>query len=272
MSIVSAVAKKILVNSEVEGQFNRISKEVGSFGFDAWGYSEEGAMIALGAFKKLYDHYFRVEAQGLENVPSTGRVLVIANHSGQLPTDGSLIAIALATNPHHPRAPRIMIERFFPTVPFVGNMLNQGGAVIGDPINCVRMLKREECVVVFPEGVRGSGKLFKKRYQLQRFGNGFMHIAMDTNTPIVPVGCVGCEETMPAVANIKPLAKILGLPYVPLTIPVPLPSKVYLNFGEPLTFEGNIDSEQQVVDNVEKVKDSIRALIDKGLSQKKGWF
>ena len=272
MSLANTLFKKAFITPEVEEAHNRITKEVGSFGYDAWGYSRDGAAVGLGVFKKLYDHYFRVEAQGLENIPTRGRVLIIANHSGQLPMDGALIAIAVATNPNGPRAPRIMIERFFPTVPFVGNLLNMGGAVIGDPVNCLRMLKREECVVVFPEGIRGSGKLYKKRYKLQRFGFGFMHIAMETNTPIVPVGVVGCEETMPSLANIKPLASVLGLPYVPLTFPVPLPSKVYLNFGKPLQFQGQVEKEKQVMDNVEEVKDAIRDLIDQGLAQKSGWF
>ncbi|MBI9074024.1 MAG: acyltransferase family protein [Desulfatibacillum sp.] len=272
MSITSTLLKKAFVSSEIEEVHNRITKEVGSFGYDAWGYSRDGAAVCLGVFKTLYDHYFRVEAEGLENIPKQGRVLIIANHSGQLPMDGALIGIAIATNPHGPRAPRTMIERFFPMVPFVGNLLNMGGAVIGDPINCLRMLRREECVVVFPEGVRGSGKSFKKRYKLQRFGFGFMHIAMETNTPIIPVGVVGCEETMPSLANIKPLANLLGLPYVPIAIPFPLPSKVYLNFGKPLQFEGEVEKEKQVIENVEVVKDAIRGLIDKGLAQKSGWF
>ena len=272
MSLASTLLKTAFVTPDVEEAHNRITKEVGSFGYDAWGYSRDGAEIGLGVFKKLYDNYFRVEAEGVENIPTEGRVLIIANHSGQLPLDGALIAIAVATNPHGPRAPRIMIERFFPTVPFVGNLLNMGGAVIGDPVNCIRMLRREECVVVFPEGIRGSGKLFKKRYKLQRFGFGFMHIAMETDTPIVPVGVVGCEETMPSLANVKPLAKMLGLPYVPVTIPVPLPSKVYLRFGKPLDFSGVVKTEKQVIENVETVKDAIRGLIDEGLSQKQGWF
>ncbi len=272
MNLASTILKMAFVSPKVKEAHNRISKEVGSFGYDAWGYSKDGATIAMGFFQKLYDHYFRVEVQGIENIPKEGRALIIANHSGQLPMDGALIAMAVATNPHGPRAPRTMIERFFPTVPFVGNMLNMGGAVIGDPVNCTRMLNRDECVIVFPEGVRGSGKLYKKRYKLQRFGFGFMHIAMDTNTPIIPVGVVGCEETMPSLADLKPLAHMLGLPYIPLAIPFPLPSKVYLNFGEPLKFEGSIDSERDVIENVEVVKDSIRELINKGFTQKQGFF
>lgn len=257
-----------LVTPELEEQFARIPKPVGSFGYDPWGYNENAARLGLGVVKWLYEKYFRVTATGLEHVPSQGRVLVIANHSGQLPMDGVLIGYALATNPHGPRAPRAMIERFFPTVPYLGNLLNNMGAVIGDPLNCSKMLEQDEVIIVFPEGVRGSGKLYKHRYQLQRFGNGFVHLAMAHRTPIVPVGVVGCEETMPSIANIAPLAKLLGIPYAPIAPPLPLPARVYLNFGEPIQFSGNAANEEQVTAHVETVKDRIRDLIDAGLRQR----
>lgn len=258
-----------IVTSELEEMFARIPKPVGSFGYDAWGYNENQAKIALGLVKWLYEHYFRVTATGLEHVPANGRVLVIANHSGQLPMDGVLIGYALATNPHGPRAPRAMIERFFPTVPYLGNLLNSVGAVIGDPLNCAKMLEQDEAIIVFPEGVRGSGKLYKDRYQLQRFGNGFVHLALQHDTPIVPVGVVGCEETMPAIANIAPLARLLGIPYAPVAPPLPLPARVYLNFGKPIHFRtrGEV-SETQVIDRVEQVKTRIRELIATGLAQR----
>ncbi|MFP4477404.1 MAG: lysophospholipid acyltransferase family protein [Desulfatibacillaceae bacterium] len=272
MSVVGSVARKVFVSRKIEEILEQIPKEVGTFGNDPWGFDKESSKLGFALLKILYDNYFRVKAHGLENVPASGRVLVVANHSGQLPFDGTLIGVAMATNPMGPRAPRAMIERFFPTVPFIGNWLNEVGAVIGDPVNCIRMLEREEAVIVFPEGVRGSGKLYRKRYQLQRFGNGFMHIAMQYNTPIVPVGVVGCEETMPSLANIAPLARLLGLPYVPLAIPMPLPARVELNFGEPMHFSGDVNDEESVTRRVEQVKDVIRSLINKGLSERKGIF
>jgi len=259
---------RLLVTPELEELFARIPKPVGSFGYDAWGYNENTARLSLGIVKWLYEKYFRVEATGLENVPAHGRLLVIANHSGQLPMDGLLVGYALATNPHGPRAPRAMIERFFPTVPYLGNLLNSMGAVIGDPLNCSKMLEQDEAIIVFPEGVRGSGKLYKHRYQLQRFGNGFVHLAMAHKTPVVPVGVVGCEETMPSIANIAPLARLLGIPYAPVALPVPLPARVYLNFGGPLHFNGPTTDEEGVTAHVEQVKDRIRDLIDVGLRQR----
>lgn len=258
-----------IVTPEVEAAIEKIPKPVGSFGYDPWGYNENAVKVSLGVTKWLYDHYFRVTATGLENIPANGRLLIIGNHSGQLPMDGVLLGTALATNPHGPRAARAMIERFFPTVPYLGNLLNSIGAVIGDPLNCAKMLESDEVIIVFPEGVRGSGKLYKDRYKLQRFGNGFMHLAMQHKTPIIPVGIVGCEETMPAIANIAPLAKILGIPYVPVAPPFPLPAKVHLHFGKPMTFKCNTDSEDEVTALVEEVKTEIRRLIALGLEQRK---
>lgn len=261
-----------LVTPDIEALVARMPKPLGSFGYDPWGYNEEAAKVAIAVTRWLSEHYFRVESYGLEHVPARGRVLIIPNHSGQLPMDGILTGTAIATNPAGPRAPRAMIERFFPTVPWLGNLLNSFGAVIGDPLNCVKMLQADEAVIVFPEGIRGSGKLYKHRYQLQRFGNGFVHLAMKYQAPIVPVGIVGCEETMPSVANLKPLAKLLGVPYIPVGPLLPLPAKVILNFGEPIHFPDDGASEAEVTARVEQVKTRIRTLIDRGLSQRKSVF
>jgi 1-acyl-sn-glycerol-3-phosphate acyltransferase len=261
-----------LVTPEIERLVSSIPKPVGSFGYDAWGYNESQFKIALGAAKLLYDKYFRVTTHGLENVPAQGRALIVGNHGGQLPMDGVMLGVALATSPHGPRLARAMIERFFPTVPWVGNFLNAIGAVIGDPVNCIKMLEMDEAIIVFPEGIRGSGKPYRKRYQLQRFGTGFMHLATSTHAPVVPVGIVGCEETMPALANLAPLAKLLGIPYLPI-VPslLPLPARVHLRFGEPMHF-APAHNEDEVAQQVEQVKERVRALVDEGLRQRTSIF
>lgn len=259
----------VVSQAQIDELLARMPKPVGSFGFDPWGYNERTARRTLAAGAWLYHRYFRAQAFGLEQVPREGRVLLVANHSGQLPVDGLLIGVALATNTLAPRACRPMIERFFPNVPFVAPWLTESGAVIGEPLNCARMLDRDEAVLVFPEGARGSGKLWKQRYQLQRFGTGFMHLAMRHGAPIIPVGVVGCEESMPSFANIKPLARMFGLPYFPLCPSyLPLPSRVILNFGAPMHFDADYDSEQQVAERVEHVRERIRALIAQGLHQR----
>lgn len=269
---VREMLKNLLVSRETDQFVNSMPKRVGSFGYDPWGYNSETYKIALSVFKPIYERYFRVETRGLENVPNKGRVLVIANHSGQLPIDGALVGYALATNTHGPRAVRAMIERWFPTAPFIGNLLNEFGAVLGDPVNCEKMLNNDECIIVFPEGIRGAGKPWSQRYKLQRFGLGFMHLAMQTNTPILPVGIVGCEETMPTPFHLNMLAKLLNLPYVPVTTPVPLPAKVRLNFGKPMLFEGPVGTEDDIAIKVERVKEEINRLIEQGLVDRKGWF
>lgn len=269
---VRSFLKQHFVSAETDSAIDRIPKPVGTFGYDPWGYNSDAAKLAMQALTPFYKKYFRVEAHGLENVPRQGRVLVIANHSGQLPIDGMLIGYAMATNPHAPRSLRVMIERWFPTIPFVGNMLNEIGGVLGDPENCINMLRAEEAIIVFPEGVRGAGKTWDQRYKLQRFGLGFMHLAITENTPILPVGVVGCEETMPTPFHLKMLARLMGMPYLPLTTPVPLPAKVRLYFGEPMRFEGPITSEDDIAIKVEKVKDAINSLIARGLQEREGWF
>ncbi len=271
MSLASFL-KSRLVPADLDQQVNRIRKPIGSLGYDPWGYNNEAVKYGLALTRQIYEKYFRVQARGVEKIPAEGPVLIIANHSGQLPIDGLLIGYALASRAENPRMPRAMIERFFPTVPWLGNLLNEVGAVLGDPVNCAKMLANNEAVIVFPEGIRGSGKLYRDRYQLKRFGNGFMHLAMKYKAPIVPVGVVGCEETIPAIANIKPLAKSLGIPYAPLALPVVFPAKVHLNFGDPMYFDDREIPEEQVAERVETVKAEISRLIDKGLSERKRLF
>lgn len=269
---IGQLLRNLVLPPSVEEKLNRIEKPVGSMGFDPWGFNAETNKLTIALFRQVYERYFRVETHGIERVPAEGPVLLIANHSGQLPIDGMLVAYALATRSESPRISRAMIERFFPTVPYLGNLLNAMGGVLGDPVNCARMLGRGEAVIVFPEGVRGSGKLYRERYQLKRFGNGFMHLSMQYNAPIIPVGVVGCEETIPAIANIKPLARMLGVPYVPVALPVIFPAKVILNFGEPMYFPAGDITEDEVTRRVESVKTEISQLIDKGLSERNGIF
>ncbi len=271
MSLASFL-KSRLVPADLDQHVNNIRKPIGTLGYDPWGYNNEAIKYGFALTRQIYEKYFRVTAHGVDNIPAEGPVLIIGNHSGQLPIDGLLVGYALASRKQNPRIPRAMIERFFPTVPWLGNLLNQVGAVLGDPVNCAKMLANNEAVIVFPEGVRGSGKLYYDRYKLQRFGNGFMHLAMKYKAPIVPVGIVGCEETIPAVGNIKPLARLLGIPYAPVALPVILPAKVHLNFGAPMYFDDLEIPEEKVTERVEKVKAEISRQIDKGLSERKQLF
>ncbi|MBK8351742.1 MAG: acyltransferase family protein [Saprospirales bacterium] len=264
----TSIIDKILNRNEMDDIVNVFPNKVGSQGYDAWGFNMKNMKNNMRFTKYLYDSFYKVEAFGLENIPKEGRCLIIPNHSGQLPFDGMLIGYALLTNQYAPRAPKAMVERFLPTVPFIGNWLSSVGAVIGDPINCERMLDNEEAVVVFPEGVRGSNKLYKLKYQLQRFGSGFMHLAMKHNAPIIPVAVIGMEETIRSYADLKPLAKVLGMPVAPIVIPWVFPSKVYLYFGKPMYFKNDVHKESDVKERVDEVKAAINKLISTGLEKR----
>ncbi len=240
---------------------------------DDFGFDPEQLKIVLPVVEFFYRKYFRVETFGLHDLPE-GRVLFIANHSGQIPIDAMMLATALILDGDPPRAVRSMIERWVPELPFVSTFFTRMGQVLGTPENCREMLSREYPVMVFPEGVRGINKTFDKKYQLQDFGHGFMRLALETNTPIVPVGVVGAEEQLPAFWNATPIAKLLGIPAVPVVpTPFPLPSKYRIYFGRPLHFEGDPDDVDQVIGaKVTQVREAIDALLQRGLAERKHVF
>jgi 1-acyl-sn-glycerol-3-phosphate acyltransferase len=269
------------LRAEAEERLAKVPNPINEFGFDPYGMSPDWMRRSLLPAMILYRHYFRCEVFGVEHVPA-GRVLVIANHAGQLPFDGMMLTMALLLEPDPPRAARAMGEFFISRLPFVSVALARGGSMVGTPSNCVHMLENEECVMVFPEGVRGMNKTFDQRYRLQRFGLGFVRLALETDTPIVPVGIVGSEEQQPGLANLKGLARILGLPALPITAGflalgplgmLPLPTKYRIHFGEPLHLEGDPGDEDGVIEaKVERVKTAISGLLDRGVRERSGIF
>ncbi len=269
------------VDPDVARAVDAAPNKVNEFGFDPWGFSPAFAKVGYTFSKSFFLRWFRPEVSGIENVPE-GRVLLVPNHSGQLPFDGVVIALVMLLYGKPPRAIRAMVERAFPSMPFVNEVLVRGGAVLGDPVNCRNLLEEEQAILVFPEGARGGGKIFQKRYQLQRFGRGFMRLALATNTPIVPVGVVGAEESIISLYDARRLARLLGLPYAPISplLPVlgplayfPMPVKFRIRFGAPLRFEGPSDDEDARIDEkVDVVKASIAELIETERAARKGVF
>ncbi len=257
-----------LVDNEIRERVDAFDLRAGVHGYDGWGGSKAGVTRTLAIARFFYRHYFRVQSRGLENVPS-GRCLLIGNHSGQLPIDGLIVAAAMALDAEPPRYVHAMIERFFAGVPFVNVGMTRVGQQIGLPQHCERLLTRDDAaVLVFPEGQRGSGKVVWKRYQLMGFGQGFLRLALRTGTPIVPFGFVGGEEMAMSFSRMEPIAKRIGLPYLPLSptiLPLPLPARCVLTVGQPLYFEGTGNEEDHViVEMVDQVKASIRDLIASG--------
>lgn len=251
------------------------SRPQNEYGVDPFGYSLEYSMSAIGPLVWLYKHYFRVETHGLAQVPR-GRVLLVSNHSGQLPLDAAMIGMAMLIEANPPRPIRSMVEKWVPSLPFVSTFMARIGQIVGTPENCRRLLERDETILVFPEGQKAISKLYSKRYQLQEFGLGFMRLALETNTPIVPIAVIGAEEQAPAVVDLKPLAKLLGFPAFPLTpygLPLPLPTKYRVYFGEPLRFSGNPDDDDSELERkVRVVKATLQTMIDQGLKARKAVF
>src|SRR5438270_12480937 len=213
------------------------------YGYEPLGFHRDEAKIAALVTSFLYRTYFRVEAHGVHNVPK-GRVLLVSNHSGQLPFDAVGIGGALLFDHDPPRIVRAMVERYVQTVPFASYLFARWGQITGTPENCRRLLEDEEAILVFPEGAKGISKPFTQRYQLQEFGNGFMRLALETGTPIVPIAVVGAEEQAPAFFDFKAAARLIGFPALPITptlLPLPLPVKYHLWFGAPMKFSGSPD-------------------------------
>jgi 1-acyl-sn-glycerol-3-phosphate acyltransferase len=223
--------------------------------------------------------YFRSSVHGVERIPH-GRVLLVANHSGQIPIDGMLIGCAMFFDADPPRFIRSMVEKWTQTLPFVGTFFQRVGQVVGVPENARRLLEQGEAVLVFPEGARGISKPIWQRYELTDFGLGFMRLALETHTPIVPVAVVGSEEQYINVGNSEKMARLLRMPVFPVVpqwlIPgatLPLPTKVRIYFGEPLYFDGDADDEDAIIgEKVSVVRRTIQEMIARGLKERKGLF
>ncbi len=274
--IVSATEDAL--GEEIDARLARIEMHPNEVGVDPFGFDPQAARYALAVAAFFHRVYFRTEVHGIDRVPA-GRALIIGNHSGQLPLDGLVIGASLMLDAEPPRFPRSMVEKWSQTLPFISILFPRCGQVVGAQENAKRLLEQEEALVVFPEGARGISKTFDKRYQLTEFGLGFMRLALETNTPIVPVAVVGAEEQYVSFADIKPLGKLLGMPSFPvmpqvfLGMLLPLPTKYRVYFGEPLTFTGDPDDEDGVIEEkVWVVKATIQSMINRGLKERKSLF
>lgn len=256
------------------------SIQTNSAGYDPWGLNPALFGEIVARFSWIFTHYFRAECIGREKVPS-GRVLLIANHGGQFPIDGLLIAFAMALTGKERRIVRSMVDRWVPSLPFISTLFNRCGQMVGHPQNAQDLLHHDQCVLVFPEGTKGSGKNFGSRYQLQPFGTGFVRLARDTGTPIVPVAVIGSEEMYPALFHLNGLAKLLAMPYFPVTpfFPflglaglIPLPTRVQIRFGDPIDVNQSLarkkskSPEQEIKRQVDRVRSALESEILNGLN------
>ncbi|MER7548821.1 lysophospholipid acyltransferase family protein [Streptomyces anulatus] len=221
----------------------------GDYDVDEFGYDEELTdQVLMSLLRPLADKYFRVEVKGIENIPSDGGALIVANHSGTLPLDGLMLQVAV--HDHHPadRHLRLLAADLVFHLPVVNELARKAGHTLACAEDAQRLLETGEIVGVMPEGFKGIGKPFGERYKLQRFGRGgFVSTALRAGAPIVPCSIVGAEEIYPMIGNAKTLARLLGIPYFPITptFPwlgplgaLPLPTKWTIQFGEPIPTDG----------------------------------
>ena len=267
---------------EIEKRYDHVAAQLNEYGYDPFGLDPRFGKQLATFMAILYDYYFRVETHGIERVP-TGRVLLIGNHAGNtIPFDGALLAAAMLIDGEPPRICRGMAEFYLPSIPWWNELIHRAGAVVGTPENCVQLLEREEAIIVMPEGHRGFIKPYSKAYKLQRFGTGFVRLALQTRTPIVPVGIVGSEEQSPGLYDAKGIGRLIGAPAFPITATfpllgvlgfLPLPVKYRYYFGEPILFEGEgNEPDESVQERVNVVRDQISLLIEAGLEERGSWF
>jgi 1-acyl-sn-glycerol-3-phosphate acyltransferase len=240
--------------------------EVDEFGFDP----EVTEKLTLALLRPIAEKWFRVEVRGIENIPAEGGALIVSNHSGTVPLDALMTMVAVHDNTG--RFLRLLGADLVFRMPFIGEMARRGGATLACNEDAERMLRRGDLVGVWPEGFKGIGKPFSQRYKLQRFGRGgFVSAALRTGVPIIPLSVVGAEETYPLIGNISSLARLLGVPYIPVTpfFPwlgplglVPLPSKWLLEFGEPIRTDeidaGAADDPMLVFHLTDQVRETIQ--------------
>lgn len=276
-----------MINYSLEYQADMLKRRLtGEYETDEWGFDPEVLEAVKPFFDFMYKTYWRVETTGIENIPEAGRALLVVNHSGQLPWDGAMVGSAVYNEHPAQRLVRTLYATWFPTLPFVSSMLTKLGQVLANDENGIRLLEQDELVAVFPEGYKGVGKLFKERYRLARFGRGgFVRMALKTQAPLIPVSVVGAEETYISLAKSPTMARMINFPYFPIspTWPwlgllgfVPLPTKWYIDFGEPIPMdvygpeaEGNLMLNSQLADQVRNV---IQEMIYRRLAQRTSVF
>jgi 1-acyl-sn-glycerol-3-phosphate acyltransferase len=259
----------------------------GDYAVDEFGFDQQLTdNVIMPPLRVIFEKWFRVETRGVHNLPREGGALLVSNHSGTVPLDA--VMTGLAVHDHHPdhRHLRMLGADLVFQVPLLGALARKTGQTLACTADAERLLSKGELVGVWPEGFKGIGKPFKDRYKLQRFGRGgFVSAALRTGVPIIPCSIVGAEEIYPKIGDIKPLARLFGLPYFPVTptFPllgplgaIPLPSKWYIEFGEPIRTDElhpeDADDPATVFNLTDQVRENIQQTLYRLLAQRRGVF
>ena len=256
----------------------------GDYQVDEFGFDPDFTNALEPLVRLIYRRYWRVDTRGLEHVPEHGPALLVSNHSGVLPLDGAMIA--LAVHERTDRFTRALIAAWFGSLPVLSWFLRRTGGTLGHPDDTLRLLGSGEIVLVFPEGVRGTGKPFRERYRLRRFGRGgYVEMALRARVPIVPISVVGAEEIYPMIADVQPIARMLGFPYFPVTPTwpllgplglIPLPTKWSIHFHDPVGTDNlpadAADDPSLVMRLNDQVRDTIQAGLVEQLRERRSVF
>jgi len=260
------------VSREVERRIEELEIPWGPFGVDPYGVSEKHLAVGFSMVEPFYRHYFSVKVLGADNVPPRGRGMLVGNHSGGIAIDGMMVIASMFFAKNPPRLAQGMVEKFMNRMPFASMLTGKLGQFTGLPEHCIRLLEDERLLMVFPEGARGTAKLYSERYDLVRFGTGFVRLAMRTRAPIIPFAFLGGGAAVPTVYNAVALGKMLGAPYIPITpygLPLPLPVKLEVEYGAPMLFHGTGAEADTVIEGyVDQVRTVIAQMIERGRARR----
>jgi 1-acyl-sn-glycerol-3-phosphate acyltransferase len=253
---------------------DRLELPFNALGVDPYGLSKAHLRNALTVFAPFYRHYFSVKTRGIEHVPTRGRAILVGNHSGGVAIDAAMVVISCLLEMQPPRLAQGMAEKFIARTPFFGVWTNRLGQLPGLPEQAERLLDDDRLLLVFPEGARGTAKLFRERYSLVEFGTGFMRLALKKTAPIVPFAVLGGGEAFPTIANARALGRAFGVPYFPIVaygVPLPIPAKMEIVYGPPMRFAGTGNEDDEVViRHVSEVKRAIAEMLSAGVRRRRG--
>ena len=253
---------------DIAARVDRLELPFDARGVDNYGVSKWHLTQAFRVVSLLYRNYFQVRANGIENVPARGRVMLVGNHSGGVALDGLMVIASCFFDMDPPRLAHAMADRFINRFPFASVWASRCGQFTGLPEHAQRLLEDDRLLLVFPEGARGTAKLWKERWSLVDFGTGFVRLALRTRSPIVPFAFIGGGDAIPTITNLYRIGKLFGVPFVPITpwiAPLPRPVKLSVHYGELLLFNGSGSEDDEVVRGyVEQVKGRIAGLIEQG--------
>jgi 1-acyl-sn-glycerol-3-phosphate acyltransferase len=258
----------LLVSDDIRARVERLGIPWNAHGYDRFGTSRNHLALFFGLTSTLYRRYFDVRCHGIEHVPAGGRAMLIGNHSGGYAIDGLMTITSLFLEPEPPRLAQGMAEKFLSALPVSALWTQRLGHLAGIPEHAEQLLADDRVLMIFPEGARGTAKLYPERHSLVRFGTGFMRLAMKMKTPIVPMAFLGGGDVLPTVMNLERLGRMVGVPYIPVTpygLALPLPRACDIHYGAPITITGSGDEPDDVIEqHVAVVRDRIASMMAAG--------